>query len=397
MKDICLDIEWMGRDGADGVLDVFAPGFFFAELFWADKGGRALTGWTNLAHVPLTGGKGTFAFTGGRAVPEKAETVLCRAVTEDGSRTAECTREVPGERKRSWEGRHRFAVASDLHISNKAGPLARLYDFAVDTDGLLLAGDTVNDGTPGQFKFVKDCVMDGGRKHQRHLPIFAVAGNHDMPLKPLPSIETEGQGGYPVFQRWLQERVEAVGNCWNQDVSGAYAVPIGESIELIGLQCVSHYRRFVFRGGKQLEWLERHLDETDHLRWHVILCHAPLLGHNPQRSAPRDAPYLSRDEALGRILDAHHNIIFISGHTHFSLNNRFGCVDWDGGRNNLYLNAGSIRKTTMHAREPWAPPEWTEGCAVLLGIGETDLEITTVGLYSGNKQARGYYCLHGGD
>ena len=66
-------------------------------------------------------------------------------------------------------------------------------------------------------------------------------------------------------------------------------------------------------------------------------------------------------------------------------------MEWDEFRENLYLNVGSIRKTTMHTGEVYVPSMWTEGSGVLLRISESDLEITTVGLYSGKKQARGYY------
>ena len=391
MEEICLTIERNDQSSADGIFKIRAPGCIAAELFWADRRGKELPHWTSFAFIQLISGRGNFEFSGGRAIPEKAETVLCRAVSEDCSRISECVQEIPGGKDNLSGGGYCFVVASDLHLSNKKAPLSRLYDFAVGSDGLLLAGDTVNDGTIGQFEFVKTCVTDKWKKYGIFLPIYAVAGNHDIPLKPLPSVAEEGQGGYPEFQRWLQGREKGFGNVWSHDASGAYSVSLGESIELIGLQCVSHYRRFVFREGRQLDWLEKHLEETDALRWHIILCHAPLLAHNPQRRTGSDAPYLSRDKVLQNILDTHHNLLFITGHTHFSLNNFSGCVEWDAARNNLYLNAGSIRKTTMSSKEMLVPSAWTEGCAILLRISEDDLEITAVGLSSGNRQARGHY------
>lgn len=392
MKEIYLTIERKNQDSGDCVFQIHAPGCIIAGLFWADKEGYALHEWTSFGYVRLISGRGSFEFSGKRAIPENAVSVLCRAVSEDCGQIEECLQVIPGERGKSFQGGYCFAVASDLHISNKAAPIAKLYDFAAGSDGLLLAGDTVNDGTEQQFEFVKRCVMENWKKHGMFLPIYTVAGNHDIPIKPV--LSTENQGGYPMFQKWMQERIESVGSIWNQDTSGAYAVPVGDDIEIIGIQCVSHFRRFLFREGRQLEWLSNHLDERKDLKWHIILCHAPLLKHNPQRKQGKDAPYLSRDDRLQYILDTHHNIIFISGHTHFSLNNLSGCVEWDDSRENLYLNVGSIRKTTMNTKELFIPSAWTEGCVVLLRISPCNLEITTVGLYSGKKQARGYYHFH---
>lgn len=392
MKEIRLTIERKNQDSTDCILRIHAPSYIMAGLFWADKEGNALHGWTPFAYVPLISGRGDFEFSGKRAIPETAVSVLCRAVSEDCCQTTECLQVIPGKRGKPFQGGYCFVVASDLHISNKPAPFEKLLDFAVGSDGLLLAGDTVNDGTERQFEFVKRCVMENGKKHGVVLPIYTVAGNHDIPVKPSPS--TASPGGYPMFQKWMQERIESVGGICNQDTSGAYAVQVGDDIEIIGIQCVSHFRRFVFRRGRQLEWLSNHLDERKDLKWHIILCHAPLLKHNPQRKQGKDAPYLSRDDSLQHILDTHHNIIFISGHTHFSLNNLSGCVEWDDSKNNLYLNVGSIRKTTMNTNELFVPSVWTEGCAVLLRISQCDLGITTVGLDSRKKQARGYYRLH---
>ncbi|WP_147357494.1 metallophosphoesterase family protein [Enterocloster lavalensis] len=395
--------------GGGQTFRIDAPGFSAAELFWAGGDGKVLPGWTSFACEPLRDGRACLVFPDSLAVPEGASAVLCRAVSGDGRTAeqvldfpteaaldfpAEMAADFPAEERTAAGGGYCFTVASDLHISNKPAPFSRLYECAVGSDGLLLAGDTVNDGTGSQFAFMRNCVTESWKKFGIFLPIFTVCGNHDVPLKPLPDINAAGQGGYPVFQKWLERRAESVGYDWDQHDSGAYAVKVGADLEVIGLQCVSHFRRFVFRDGTQLEWLEEHLDENDHLKWHIILCHAPLLNHNPQRMPGKDAAYLSRDEKLQSILDAHHNMIFISGHTHFSLNNRPGCVEWEASRQNLYLNVGSIRKTTMKAGKASVPRAWTEGNAVRLRIAESEVEVEAFGLYTGNRQARGYYRFH---
>lgn len=111
---------------------------------------------------------------------------------------------------------------------------------------------------------------------------------------------------YPALQDWLLKRQPYP---YILDESGAYAVRAG-GIEVIGLNCAWHWRRFKFVDGAQLKWLEAHLDHNDAVR-HIILCHAPLLAHNPRRGEAK--PYLSRDAQLQSILDAHKNIILFQG------------------------------------------------------------------------------------
>ena len=69
---------------------------------------------------------------------------------------AEMAADFPAEERTAAGGGDCFTVASDLHISNKPAPFSRLYECAVGSDGLLLAGDTVDDGTGSQFAFMRN-------------------------------------------------------------------------------------------------------------------------------------------------------------------------------------------------------------------------------------------------
>lgn len=72
---------------------------------------------------------------------------------------------------------------------------------------------------------------------------------------------------------------------WLQDESGAYSVRLGP-VEIIGLNAAGHWRKFLFPEGRQLRFLEERLQKEEAERgrdWRMILCHAPLLAHNPQR------------------------------------------------------------------------------------------------------------------
>lgn len=82
---------------------------------------------------------------------------------------------------------------------------------------------------------------------------------------------------------------------------------------------------------------------------------------------------------------------FISGHTHLSMNNPEGCVEWDAASSNLYINDASIRPTDLLPGEPMQPAEWKEGTVLDLRINSCEVEITTRSVQSGKKHARGYY------
>ncbi len=72
----------------------------------------------------------------------------------------------------------------------------------------------------------------------------------------------------------------------------------------------------------------------------IVMCHPPLIAHNPQRTADM-ASYIVReqDTRLQKIIDK--NIIFLSGHTHV-----IPSIEIDEARGNLYINDGSICPTT---------------------------------------------------
>ena len=86
---------------------------------------------------------------------------------------------------------------------------------------------------------------------------------------------------------------------------------------MIGLNPIYHQKQFFFQDkGKQLTFLEEKLKKSA-CNYHIVMCHPPLIAHNPQRT-PDMAPYIVReqDARLQRIIDQNKNVIFLSGHTH---------------------------------------------------------------------------------
>lgn len=270
----------------------------------------------------------------------------------------------------------RLLVMSDLHLSRKPWQVRKALKMGTDADAVLLVGDLTNDGTPEQLALMQECIAEV-------LPdtaVLAVAGNHDYPHYPSPMIR-EGICDYPALQDWLLDRQPYP---YILDDSGAWVVRIGE-IEIIGINCVWHWRRFKFKDGAQLNWLEKHLDSSD-AKWHIILCHAPLLAHNPKRSDIK--PYLSRDEKLQSTIDVHKNILFISGHTHVSMESPVGCVEHDTVRNNIYINDGSIRPTTKLTADGIPEAEPADGNVVEFRIVGNEVVVRVLSAKDGSEIAK---------
>lgn len=236
------------------------------------------------------------------------------------------------------------------------------------------------------------------------MKIFPVSGNHDKMAPDLENEKGEERNHYSRFQKWLFDRMgfDAGGDGgtyasgYTQGPDGAYAFRMGV-VEIIGLQAVAERGKFLFEAGRQLDWLDHHLgsiQDIRELRWHLILCHAPLLHHNPKQEVGRNNPYLNRDKQLQEIVDRYGNIIFLSGHTHLSINHPAGCVEWDEKHGNLYVNDGSVCTTDLCSGEPMQPKEWKEGTRLDITVCDDGVEMITRSIKDGKKHARGYYHIH---
>lgn len=371
---------------ADGIYSVKAYGYTLASLWYGNEN-SILSGYTAITYIPLDKeGNGSFVFTGGRSVPDEATHIIAEFTDADNSKSEKISVPIPAEQKpEPFRPIVRFGVMSDMHLTETTlrrkayRILNAMKKGSADADMLLLAGDMTNNGKPEQLELLYNIISENVA-----CPVFSVTGNHDFPRSPI----TSGEMQYYDLQNKL---LENSGATVESDISGAYSARIGQ-IEIIGLNCVTDYRKFRFPDG-QIEWLQRHLDEENDALWHIILCHAPLIAHNPQRPADGH-PYLNKDIKLGRIIDSHKNIIFISGHTHFSPNDYNGCVDFDEEKNNIYINDGSVCPTVSKWKnDTVVPDEWCDGVYVELTLSENVAKVVFRSPESGKRIARGYYCL----
>ena len=146
--------------------------------------------------------------------------------------------------------------------------------------------------------------------------------------------------------------------------------------------------KFLFSARTQVDWLEEHLASTT-ASWHIILCHAPLLKHNPNRN--EGVPCLDQDKRIQEILNRNKRIIMINGHTHVSPNVLSGNSEYDEMHQNIYLDSASVVATDTSKEGGLMAPDWKDGCITEMSVSEDEVEICMRSIDSGISFSRGYY------
>lgn len=384
---IKLDMSLIWNGCADGKYFIKAKGFILAVLRWGSSN-NSFSDWSPFAYVPVDpAGNGTFVFSGNRSIPQEVTHVWVRCYTSDFASFEDISAAIPKKylpEKTQMEEVQRFSILTDLHFTLKPWK-TRMALRAVRSDMLFLLGDLTNDGLPEQFDGFKACLEELAPAKT----IFSVPGNHDI-LHPSRPNTDRGCENYAAFQSYLLARAEEKGYEISYAPDGrAYAVQIG-NLEVIGLNCVTTGRRFLFPDGIEMDWLEKRLSASD-AAWHVILCHAPLLKHNPNRN--EGVPYLDKNKRLQEILDSNRRILFLSGHTHVSANVTTGNGEYDRQCQNIYLDCGSVVPTDTSGETGLMSPDWKDGCITEIAVTMNTVEICMRSIESGVQYPRGYYCF----
>ena len=220
-----------------------------------------------------------------------------------------------------------FGLFSDIHYSNKPYRLRSALRQLNGADVILIAGDLADRGTEQQFSDILAILTE----EVPNTAVFPVCGNHDLRK----DSDTYREFEESVFRRFSE------GCSVEKSRTGAYCVRLEEETDLIGLNPLYYRKLFHFpEHGEQLDFLDERLS-ADAAKRHIVMCHPPLLAHNPQRTAEM-TPYLPKEQdlRLQSILEKHGNVLFLSGHTHFA-----PTVERDERRSIIYLNDGSINPT----------------------------------------------------
>jgi len=262
----------------------------------------------------------------------------------------------------------RIVAMSDIHLFRKTDRIIRALKAASHSDILLIAGDLTDRAQTEQFELLLTCIQDC----LGSVPVYAVMGNHDNPAR--------NDAAFRAFEKSITaEKLYAF------DDSGAFYCRFCSDVDIVGLNPVYHQKMFFFaEKGKQLLFLETMLKKSDATH-HIVLCHPPLIAHNPQRSIEM-TPYITKEQdiRLQSIIDNSENVIFISGHTHMA-----PVVEVDELRNHIYINDGSICPTTT--KDPEKPIQ--QGNITILNIDKHGIHICIKGIHTG-KEFYSEYITH---
>ena len=250
----------------------------------------------------------------------------------------------------------KIAVLTDIHLYRKTDRVRCALAAAEGADVLLMAGDLADRAQREQYELLSACI----REQLGDIHVCCVSGNHDNPAR--------DDTNFREFEREINGQ-----KLYDAEQSGAFYCRLNDLADIIGLNPVYHQKQFFFpERGRQLDFLQQSLAAST-ARTHIILCHPPLLLHNPQRDSSMQ-PYIAKEQnnRLQQLVDEHSGILFVSGHTHLA-----PTAEWDEARRNLYINNGSICPTTA------ADEAIQQGNATLLEIGESALSLCIQGIHTG--------------
>lgn len=251
----------------------------------------------------------------------------------------------------------KIGVISDLHLFNKTANVEKALSKLHDVELLLIVGDIADRADEKQY----DIFLNSFDERFHDMPVYCVSGNHDNPAR--------DDTSYRQFERKINNEYPSI-----VDKCGAFYKYVNEDIDLIGLNPLYHQKQFFFPNkGAQIDFLQERLDASP-CKYHIVMCHPPLIAHNPQRTADV-VPYIvaEQDARLQKIIDNNKNSIFLSGHTHIA-----PTIEFDAARDNLYINDGSVCPTTVKCAEA----STQQGNVTLLEISETDISVIIKGIYS---------------
>lgn len=252
----------------------------------------------------------------------------------------------------------KIGLISDLHLyKKKTTNIERALSKLHDIELLLIVGDIADRAEEKQY----DMLLTLLKEQLNDTVVYCVSGNHDNPAR--------DDTNYRLFERKVNNEYPSL-----IDDCGAFYKCINEHIDLIGLNPTYCQKQFFFPDkGRQLEFLQQSLNRSS-CNYHIIMCHPPLILHNPQRTADM-TPYIvaEQDKRFQEILDMNRNVILVSGHTHLS-----PTVEFDDTHNNMYINDGSICPTVQKD----GSGKIQQGNVILLEICSEGLFITVKGVHT---------------
>lgn len=340
---------------AEGTVTLHAvPGEY--DLYWADEQG-ALDGYYAITRLTVVaGGEGVYTFAERVAIPVGATRLLAlRAGAEEP--TAVYT--LPDYKRLDYthDDRHyRFAAMSDIHIDEQDGGTNAYYINAAANfaqalrvchdraaDFIVAAGDQVTNASGAALEWmtyqrlISDSPYDGD--------IYEAIGNHELRYAKYSGCDVSCG---------IDEFITATGLEGDKPYYELIEPHTGDHFIFMALEYnvdPSLYDEF---SEEQLQWAERLLDRYDGDGHRVFLIqHSPISGYGAgdDLRAPAYGGSMYADSRFPanlrfrQMLEAHRDVIWLSGHTHVDFRDDVNFSD-EGGASCLMFHIPSVANTT---------------------------------------------------
>ena len=339
---------------AHAFCEVSIPHAIVATLYWATDNGQPLEDYLPICSYPLFNGKTEFFIREDLMIPEKATHLLLRAFNDSMLEIVlpEMLVEIPAEKRLKEEAPQKVIfAASDMHFGGDYfhNPACRKRAFEtirdVNPDVVVVAGDVTDNSYPNEYAQATEYI----EAYLPSTPVFVTFGNHDY--------SPYAKGSFPHYDDMLlfmQNQIkhnEALGiEMTPLTERNTYAARI-DGISFIMLNPNEENRHYEYRED-QLKWFDEQLSLSDGDRFRVVTTHFHRYNtvSVPRRKTPVNVPV--NDDKCGEIIDRHRNIIHISGHSHYNMDdNDMVSAKLDEKHNVLYSNGGCMVWTGVAMNE----------------------------------------------
>lgn len=207
-----------------------------------------------------------------------------------------------------------------------------LHTINPDSDALLMVGDIVASGAPGEWEDIYT-VMDNTEDIRPELTIAAI-GNH------------ESYSGEP----WDTQKGRFLEFAQRDQVFGEYLIE-GEGVDVPVLVLGQEDQRLpeVSMSEEQLNLLDQRLDYwSEQGRQVLVVSHFPLGNTTGGTFRPEYSTHHEHNDLLTEIMGDHPNSVWIAGHTHYPV----GAGDWSmqrrvaGGHADGFWNVNTVTMQT---------------------------------------------------
>lgn len=289
-----------------------------------------------------------------------------------------------------------FFAISDLHITkDPRGKTAHKRRSAwrwiekQNFDFGMIAGDVTNGGAEEEFLIAQkelEPLTD-------YFPIFIGYGNHDyIPNDPGAVSSPESRAR---FSKWMQNKAASLGytidyhfglQCFEVAICG---------IQFLSIDCAACYPA-AEAGQAQLEWLDERLTQSDNDRFRVVMSHFPLNNFVPGRTSKKQTSYVRDSLKQQRVLEKHNNILFVSGHTHFTLDSDSLSVLVDEEHKIAYLNTASVGNVAPNQNrvKPGEGKKTSGSMGLCIEIFEDGIRINGIDFQTGKSIPSCQFSLH---